>query len=129
MPVEEGGAMPDEAFYCLHSEMCKTLANPKRQQILGTLRDNEMSVSELVGATGMSQSNLSQHLAILRNKGVVSVRRDGARAYYSITNLKIIEAFDLITEVMRESLQDQHDTAAHHADGSPAPDARLVPDA
>ena len=120
--------MPDQDFYCLHSEMCKTLTNPKRQQILGTLRDTEMSVSELVDATGMSQSNLSQHLAILRNKGVVSARRQGAFAYYSITNLKIIEAFDLITEVMQESLQDQSDAAARDLGGATDRSARLTPD-
>ena len=89
--------------------MCKTLASPKRQQILDTLRDREMTVSKLVEETGISQSNLSQHLSILRNKGVVRVRRQGAYAYYSITNLKIIDAFDLITEIMQESLRLQQE--------------------
>jgi ArsR family transcriptional regulator len=129
MPVEEGVAMPNESFYCLHSEMCKALANPKRQQILDTLRESEMSVGELIDATGMSQSNLSQHLAILRNKGVLKVRRQGAYAYYSITNPKIIRAFDLITEVMQESLQDQRDTASTKLDAAVGSDARIASDA
>jgi DNA-binding transcriptional ArsR family regulator len=110
-----GGNVSNQEFYCMHSDMCKTLANPKRQQILDTLRDREMTVSDLVEATGISQSNLSQHLGILRNRGVVSVRRQSAFAYYSITNLKIIEAFDLITEAMQESLQSQHQAASGNA--------------
>lgn len=95
--------------------MCKTLASPKRQQILDTLRDREMTVSELVEETGISQSNLSQHLGILRNKGVVTVRRQSAYAYYSITSRKIVEAFDLITEAMQESLQSQNQAAGGNA--------------
>ena len=107
--------MPDRDFYCMHSDMCKTLANPKRQRIIGTLRDNEMTVSELVEETGMSQSNLSQHLGILRNRGVVSVRREGRLAFYKLANHKILEAFDLITEVMQETLQSQHEAANGNA--------------
>ena len=99
----------------MHSDMCKTLANPKRQQIIGTLRDSEMTVSQLVEETGMSQSNLSQHLGILRNGGVVSVRREGRLAFYRLANHKILEAFDLITEVMQETLQSQHEAASGNA--------------
>ncbi len=97
----------DQDFYCLHSEMCKTLANEKRQRILGALRTSELSVSRIVEATGMSQANASQHLSILRSKGVVKARREGNKVFYSITNPKIIQAFDLISEVMQEVLADQ----------------------
>lgn len=94
----------DADFYCLHSELCKTLANDKRQMILGALRDEELSVSQLVEATGIAQANLSQHLSLMRTHGVVNVRREGTRAFYSISNPKLIQAFDLITEVMQESM-------------------------
>lgn len=90
-------------FFCKHSELCKTLANDKRQMILAALRDGEMSVSQLSEATGIAQANLSQHLARMRSAGVVSTRRDGTSVYYSISNHKLIQAFDLITEVMLES--------------------------
>jgi len=99
-------------FYCLHSDLCKTLASEKRQRILGALRDKELTVSQLVDETGMSQANTSQHLSLLRSKGVVNTRRDGAHVYYSIANPKIIQAFDLITEVMQETLAMQNRTAA-----------------
>lgn len=102
--------MANRDFYCLHSDLCKTLANPKRQEILDALRGGESTVNELVERTGIAQANLSQHLAILRNKGIVNARRDGIRVYYSITNPKIVQAFDLISEVLEEALADQNKT-------------------
>jgi DNA-binding transcriptional ArsR family regulator len=106
----------DRDFFCMHSDLCKTLANDKRQMILGALRDAELSVSELADATGIPQANLSQHLALMRSKGVVLTRRDGARIYYRIANAKLIQAFDLITEVMQESIDERSRTAG--SDGS-----------
>jgi ArsR family transcriptional regulator len=95
--------MKKENFYNLHAEMCKTISNPRRQAILDTIRGSEMTVSELIEKTGISQANLSQHLAILRSKGVVKTRREGNNVHYSISNLKIIEAYDLISEVLEDS--------------------------
>jgi ArsR family transcriptional regulator len=102
--------MAPNDFYCLHSELCKTLANPTRQHILDLLRDGELAVGDLAGRTGASQANISQHLAILRAKGIVNTRRDGSYVYYSLANPKIIQAFDLISEVMRESLENRNRT-------------------
>lgn len=104
--------MEDESFYCLHSEVCKTLANAKRQMILECLREGEVSVSEIARRTNIAQATLSQHLSILRSRGVVRSRRAGANIYYTIANPKILIAFDLITEVMRESLEEQSRSAA-----------------
>ena len=95
--------MKNENFYNLHAEMCKTISNPRRQAILDTIRKGEMTVSELIKKTGISQANLSQHLSILRSKGVVNTRRDGNNVYYSLSNLKIIKAYDLISEVLEDS--------------------------
>jgi len=93
-----------ESFYNLHADMCKTISNPRRQAILDTIRNSEMTVSELIERTGISQANLSQHLSILRSKGVVKTRRDGNNIYYSISNIKIIDAYDLISEVLEDSM-------------------------
>jgi ArsR family transcriptional regulator len=95
--------LKNENFYNLHAEMCKTISNPRRQAILDTIRKGEMTVSELIKKTGISQANLSQHLSILRSKGVVNTRRDGNNVYYSLSNLKIIKAYDLISEVLEDS--------------------------
>jgi len=97
----------DRDFYCMHSELCKTLANDKRQMILGALRDGELSVSDLSQRTGIAQANLSQHLATMRAHGVVRTRRDGSRVFYEIANPKLIQAFDLITQVMQETIDER----------------------
>ena len=77
-----------------------------------------MSVTELVNRTGISQANLSQHLAILRSKGVVSTRREGNNIYYSISNPKIIKAYDLISEVLEEMLLSKHKTVSDAMEGN-----------
>ncbi|MEE9500544.1 MAG: metalloregulator ArsR/SmtB family transcription factor [Candidatus Aminicenantaceae bacterium] len=102
--------MNKKDFYKIHSDVCKTLANPKRQEILDNLREKEMTVNEIVKKTGISQANLSQHLAILRTKGIVTTRQDGINVYYSIANSKIIQAFDLISQVLDDSLASQAKT-------------------
>ncbi len=84
----------------LHASVCKGLADPKRLLIIDTLRDGPMSVTEICEALDLAQSNVSQHLAILREKGLVASRREGQFVYYSVTSMKIIEAMDLLREVM-----------------------------
>ena len=88
----------------LHASVCKGLADPKRLLIINALRDGEMAVSELCAALELPQANVSQHLAILRDKGLVLRRRDAQFVYYSLTSHKIIEAMDLLREVMAEQL-------------------------
>jgi len=84
--------------------VCKGLADPKRLLIIDSLRDGELSVSEICSQLDLPQANVSQHLAILRDKGLVRTRRDGQYVYYSLTSEKIIEAMDLLREVMNEQI-------------------------
>ena len=105
-------------FYNLHADVCKTISNPNRQAILDMMRSGEITVTELVNKTGIAQANLSQHLAILRSKGVVNTRRDGNNIYYSISNMKIIQAYDLISEVLQESFQNKRDTVVEAMEGN-----------
>jgi len=115
--------MDKRDFYCLHSDLCKTLANEKRQMILEALRDGEQSVSDIQAATGIPQATLSQHLAILRSRGVVRTRRVGSHVYYDIINPKIIQAFDLITEVMQETIELRKGTVEGVPGDQPQPHA------
>ena len=110
--------MEKDSFYNLHADVCKTISNPNRQAIIDIIRDGEMSVTELVNRTGISQANLSQHLAILRSKGVVSTRREGNNIYYSISNPKILKAYDLISEVLEEMLLSKHKTVSDAMEGN-----------
>ncbi len=90
--------------YQLHSELCKALSHPKRLEILNLLRDGEKSAGELVSLTGSSKANLSQHLAVLRQRRIVSTRREGVNIFYRMANPKMIKACDIIREVLFEQL-------------------------
>ncbi|MFQ5821087.1 MAG: ArsR/SmtB family transcription factor [Candidatus Heimdallarchaeota archaeon] len=101
----------DKRVYKLHAELCKTLANPTRLEILSWLREGERSVSELTTLTGVRQATISQHLAVLRQRRVVSTRKEGANIFYKIANPKIVEACDLIREVLFEQLAEMEKLA------------------
>jgi ArsR family transcriptional regulator, virulence genes transcriptional regulator len=99
--------MKKDHFYNLHAEVCKTLSNPRRQSIIDALRDGELKVNDLIEKTGISQANLSQHLANLRAKGVVKTKKEGNHVYYAISNRKIIQAYDLIGQMIVEELENR----------------------
>jgi len=92
-------------LYKIHAELCKVFSNSTRLEILNLLRDKEMSVTELIEKTKLSQSNISQHLSIMKYKDIVISDRKGKNIYYKLTNLKIIKAFDIIREVLAEKLK------------------------
>lgn len=92
-------------LYQLHASVCKGFADPKRLILINALRDGEVSVSELCEITGIQQTNASQHLAILKSKGLVRSRREGQRVFYEVTSPKINEALDLLLSVMAEQIQ------------------------
>ncbi len=89
----------------LHATVCKALSEPKRILILDTLRSGERSVSEICEELGLSQTNASQHLSVLRSRGLVRSRRDAQWVYYSLVSPKVTEAIDLLVEVMEDTRQ------------------------
>lgn len=97
--------MSEQQLYELHAGICQTLANPKRLEIIAHLRDGEKTVGELTESMQISQANLSQHLALMRQKGIVIARREGLNIYYRLSNPKIIKACDLMRQVLLENLE------------------------
>jgi ArsR family transcriptional regulator len=95
----------EEELYRLQAEFCKGLAHPKRIQILRTLKSGEKTVNELSKLTGISQSNMSQHLAVLRQLGLLNTRRDGTNIYYAISDNRIVEACELVRSCIGERLK------------------------
>jgi ArsR family transcriptional regulator, virulence genes transcriptional regulator len=91
----------------LQAEFCKALSDPKRLYIIKELRGGERTVNELADILGITQSNTSQQLAILRRIGVISPRKDGTTVYYRLADQKIAEACDLVQQVIAEQLQSQ----------------------
>ena len=94
----------EQKLYELHARMCQVFTSPKRLEILNLLKDKELSVNELADLADIPQSNLSQHLTTMREKGMVNTRREGTTIYYSLVNPKIIQAFDIIREILLEKL-------------------------
>lgn len=81
------------------SQAIKAIAHPLRLKILCVLGEQEVSVQEIVEQVGTSQSNISQHLAILRDKGVLSTRKDANRVYYRIGDLRTLKLVSMMREV------------------------------
>ena len=94
----------DKRVYEAHAEMCKVFSSSTRLEILNHLRGKERSVTDLIGKTSLSQAHVSQHLSIMKAKGIVVSSRKGKKVYYALSNPKIIKAFDIIREVLSERL-------------------------
>jgi len=94
----------EDKIFELHASLCQTLANPVRLRILKLLRDGEMTVNEIARRLGIPQANISQHLSVLRDRNVLTTRREGVSIYYRIAYPKIIKACDLVREVLFEQM-------------------------
>lgn len=92
------------SIYEMHANICKVFASPTRIMIIDALQKGEQTVSELEKEIGIRQATLSQHLAVLRDKGVVVTHKVGQSVYYRISNPKILEACRLMREVLLEQL-------------------------
>jgi DNA-binding transcriptional ArsR family regulator len=77
----------------------KAIAHPLRLKILCILGDQEVSVQDIVEQVGTSQSNISQHLSILRDKGVLATRKDANRVYYRIGDLRTLKLVGMMRDV------------------------------
>jgi len=81
------------------SRSLKAMSHPLRLKILCTLGDREISVQDIVEHVGTSQSNISQHLAILRDKGILDSRKDANRVYYRVDDTRTLKLIGLMREV------------------------------
>ena len=77
----------------------KAIAHPLRLKILCVLGDQEACVQEIVEAVGTSQSNISQHLAILREKDVLLTRKDANRVFYRVGDQRTLQLVGMMREV------------------------------
>lgn len=80
----------------------KTLAHPLRLKIIAVMGDGELPVGELVERTGTSQSNVSQHLTQLRDKGVLASRRDGNQVFYRVRDPKLFALLEMVRDMFCE---------------------------
>ncbi|MEA1993158.1 MAG: metalloregulator ArsR/SmtB family transcription factor [Euryarchaeota archaeon] len=87
----------------------KALADDTRLKIINFLEDGEKSVGDIQPHVGTTQSNISQHLRILKDAELVDSRRKGKIVYYHITNKKIFTFLDLLNKMARENIEDMMD--------------------
>lgn len=81
------------------ADILKAIAHPMRLRILCTLNSQELPVQALVQQTGTSQSNISQHLAVLKERGIVTTRRDMTRVYYRIRDRELLQLITLMRDI------------------------------
>lgn len=81
------------------SRSLKAMSHPLRLKILCTLGDNEISVQDIVENVGTSQSNISQHLAVLRDKGILASRKDANRVYYRVGDARTLRLIGMMQDV------------------------------
>ena len=105
----------------LHARVCKAIADPKRLLIINELRDSELSVGDLCESLDLSQSNVSQHLAVLRERGVVSARREGTSVIYALRGTKVLAAVDLLREFLAEDQTERARIGETLSDAGPRP--------
>ena len=81
------------------AQAMRAIAHPLRLKILCVLGNQEISVQDIVEQVGTSQSNISQHLAILRDKGVLATRKEANRVYYRIGDLRTLKLVGMMRDV------------------------------
>ena len=81
------------------SRAMKAMSHPLRLKIVCVLGDQEVSVQDIVDQVGTSQSNISQHLALMREKGVLRTRKDANRVYYRLADVRMLEVIERVRDV------------------------------
>lgn len=94
-------------LFRLQAKLLKVLAQPKRLEIIHLLRDQRLTVTEIYSMLDLPQANVSQHLMVMREAGIVAAEREGKAIHYSLANPKIIEASDAIREWLLEQQKSQ----------------------
>ncbi|MEW6143050.1 MAG: metalloregulator ArsR/SmtB family transcription factor [Chloroflexota bacterium] len=95
----------EDQIYAYHAEMCKVFSHPKRLELINVLRAKEMSVGDLAERLGMTAANLSQHLAMMRERHILISRKEGNVVFYRITNHRLLDAFDLLRDILFEQIR------------------------
>lgn len=94
-------------LYRLQAALCQTLADPTRIELIELLGEGPKPVKELVQRTGQRQAKISQHLAVLRQRGLVRTERVGSTVFYSLADARILEACHLTRALLLDQLR-QH---------------------
>lgn len=90
----------EEDVYELHARVCQALSHPSRLRLLDLLRSGERTVKDLVALTGSSQPNLSLHLKVLLEAGILARRQAGTTAWYRVSQPEVFDAVDILRRIL-----------------------------
>ena len=95
----------ERKLFTLQAQLCQVLADPSRLELIHLIGTGERTVGELIAATGLRQANVSQHLSLLRQRGVVATRREGTTVSYRLAYPEILEACALTRHILLRQLE------------------------
>ena len=102
--------LSEEESYRIQSAFCRTFSHPRRLQILSLLADGEMSVGEIAQRLGMSMANVSQHLALMREKGALRARKQGQTVFYRVATPLLLDCLDLLRKALLDTRSREHES-------------------
>ena len=94
-----------EEIFQMHAQFCGALADPSRILILYTLADGPLNVTELAKTLELPQPTVSRHLKVLKEREMVQAQRKGQSVIYSLGDVRIVEALDVLRAVMSAQLK------------------------
>ena len=94
----------EEQLYRLQADLCQALDDPTRLKLLSLLGERPRAVKDLVETTGERQAKISQHLAIMRQRGITHTQRVGTEVHYFLADPRILEACHITREILLEQL-------------------------
>lgn len=91
----------------MHAQVCSGLADPNRLLIIYSLAEGPHCVNDIAAAMDMPQPTVSRHLKILRERGIVRAEREGQSIHYRISDMRIIQALDILRAILADQLREQ----------------------
>ncbi|WP_026476935.1 ArsR/SmtB family transcription factor [Alkaliphilus transvaalensis] len=97
--------MADNIFFTLCADLIKAISHPTRIEILFILKDHEeLCVCEIYENLELEQSNVSQHLKVLRDKGILTTRKDGLKVMYRVKHPEVYGVIEIVKSILQKQI-------------------------
>jgi len=94
------------------AEIAKAVSHPLRIAVIEYLKDGEQCVCDIAAYVGSERSNVSRHLSVMVNAGVLSYRKEGLKVFYSLKTPCIIDFFTCVTRVLKQQARENEQLLA-----------------
>ncbi len=109
--------MAEDIVTRLTAEFLKSLSHPARIRILRLLTPGERCVCELIAEIDIEQSNLSQHLGVLKKQGIIDSRKEGTKVFYRITHPSVLEVIRAVEKTIGDQISESQNLLSHLGKG------------